>query len=105
MVKRDPWLELPTETVEVGGVKVEVRGLTYDEVTSLAKEYEKDNRAFSRALICKCCTRSDGIEITPDILGKFRANIISELDAAVARVNSPPAGNSKATGADNLSSA
>ena len=101
----DPWCDIPTETVDVGGVKVDVRGLTYGEITALAKQYEKDTVGFSRALICACCTRRDGGQITPESLGKFRASIVTALDAAVGRVNGASSGNSSATGADDSFSA
>jgi hypothetical protein len=93
----DPWSELPSEIIEVDGVKVKIRGLSWDEATTISDQYQKNPKALAKAFICACCTRLDGVELTMESVGKFRPSVMSALDGAIGRLNGTSAGNSSAT--------
>jgi hypothetical protein len=93
----ESWCVLPSETIKVDGVEVKVRGLSWDEATSISEKHQKNPQAMAKAYVCACCS-VNGEALTPELIGRFRPGIVSALDAAIGRVNGTTAGNSSATG-------
>jgi hypothetical protein len=100
----DPWCVLPSEDLVVDGIKVHVRGLSYQELTDASRGCKSDAET-ARALVCASVTRSDGKEITSELIATSRPDVFKALADAVARVNGFNEGNLNATGADGSSTA
>lgn len=94
MAKGDPWCDLPSETINISGVKVTVQGLSVGELQKVTKGI-KDPEAISMAVLKACCIRADGVALTPE---KYRPDVYQKLNEVVSRVNGFDPGNSSATG-------
>lgn len=85
------------EVIEVAGVKIEVRGLSFGEITKISKGKESDAEGLTKDLIVACCFDEKGKPLIPDDR-KLELNDISPaafkaLSDAVMRVNGFQAGN------------
>jgi hypothetical protein len=105
----------PTESLELLGYNIEVRGLSMREIVEITKVPKgtpaKDNLTLTCELIARCCYDKktnkpligpEQIGEIPDALGPALYN---ELSDVLNRVNGTPSGNSRATGGDDSSSA
>lgn len=97
-----------SETIEVAGTKVHVRGLSMKELSKLSKGKEKDPEGLTADLIVACCFDKEGNPLVPENrkseLGEISPVAFKELSEAVARVNGFVSGNSSATGGEDSSS-
>lgn len=97
-----------SETIEVAGHKVIVRGLTTGELSAIAKGREKDHEGLTRDLIVACCFDAAGKPLVPKErkaeLDDIAPAWTRALQEAVARVNGFAPGNSSATDGEGSSS-
>lgn len=101
-----------TETLELAGFTVEVRGLSIGELERFRRTVDgkpRDPMDVTTDLILECCF--DAISNTPLIpesererIVKLNPKIWKELSEAIARVNGFVSGNSKATDTEDSSS-
>jgi len=99
----DSWCKIPVETIEVGGVKVTISGLTVGQLESLTSG-KRSGIDQSIVLIAACC-EVDGKPLEAEKIKKCRADVFKVLSETVARVNGLLEGNLSATGDADLSSA
>jgi len=92
--------QVETETVEVAGTKIEVRGLSIKELSKLSKGKDKDPEGLTTDLIVACCYHN-GKPLIPEErkgeLGDISPAAFKTPSEAVARVNGFVSGNSNAT--------
>ena len=101
-----------TETLEVAGFKVEVRGLSIEKLETLRKNKDgksRDPLDVTIDLIVECCFDASSGQplISPDqkeSIKKLNPQIWRTLNDAIARVNGFVSGNSKATDTEDSSS-
>ena len=97
-----------TETIDVAGNSVEVRGLSYKELIKVSKGKNKDPEALTEDLIVACCFYKDGKKLIPEDrraeLGDISPLSFKALSEAAARVNGIIPGNSSATDGGDSSS-
>jgi hypothetical protein len=100
--------QVATETIEVAGTKVEVRGLTTRELARIAKGKDKNPEGLTDDLIVACCFDKTGKPLIPEDrkgeLGEISPVAFKALSEAVARVNGFVSGNSNATDGEGSSS-
>lgn len=95
-----------TESINVAGFNVQVKGLSVKELDRLSKG--KDPDGIAADLIVACCFDEKGNQLIPNErkgeVGDMSPIVFKELSEAVARVNGFSLGNSSATGGEGSSS-
>lgn len=89
----DPWCVTPVETATIEGIKVTITGLTIGEASRIAKANKDDQEAVTAAFIAACCKRSDGVELTPEMVRQLRPAVFLQLNEIINRVNGIAQGN------------
>lgn len=90
-----------TETLNVAGHKVIVRGLPMKELFRISKGKEKDPELLMTDLIAACCYDTKGNLLIPanrkNELEEINPTVFTALSGAISRVNGLNGGNSNAT--------
>ena len=84
----------PSELIEVGGVKIEVRGLSLGE----ARKIGEDSKNSGIMAIVASCFIDNKPAFTRADVESMMPKYAQQIDEAIGRVNEYKPGNSKATG-------
>lgn len=94
----------PSETVEVAGEQIEVRGLSIGEMNRLRHKHKDDEDALGVAVLCASCFLDGKPVFTEQTIQDVMPEFLSPIGEAISRLNGNKSGNSKATGSDGSSS-